>query len=117
GFRTIDEMVGRMDKLRTDRAIDHWKGRRLDLSALVQMPEVSARVGVRCTEAQDHGIDAVLDRELIRRAQDALEHRRPVEIRLPIHNSDRTTGTILGSEVTRRHGADGLPDDTIKIYF
>ena len=117
GFRTIDEMVGRMDRLHTDRAIDHWKGKKLDLTALLEAPEVPSDVGTRKLKEQDHGIDDVLDRKLIDLAHEALEHKRPVEIRLPIRNSDRTTGTILGSELTRRHGAEGLPDDTIGIHF
>ncbi len=117
GFRTVDEMVGRMDKLRTDKAIEHWKGRRLDLSPLLDLPRVPADVGTRRLKAQDHGIDDVLDRKLIELCRDALEDGRPVELRLPIRNSNRTTGTILGSEVTRRYGADGLPADTIDIHF
>ena len=117
GFRKVDEMVGRMDKLNPARAIRHWKGRRLDLTPLLQMPEVPPTVGTRCTRKQDHGIDRVLDRKLIELAAAALDHRSPVDIRLPIRNSDRTTGTILGSEVTRRYGAEGLPPDTIGIHF
>ena len=117
GFRTVDEMVGRMDRLRTKGAIDHWKGKKLDLTPILDYPEVPSNVGTRKTKEQDHGIDKVLDRQLIELAEEALEHKRPVEIRLPIRNSDRTTGTILGSELTRRHGADGLPDDTIGIHF
>ena len=117
GFRTLDEMVGRMDRLETDQAIEHWKGKKLDLSPILNPPEVLPSVGTRKLKAQDHGIDAVMDRKLIELAEDALERKRPVEIRLPIRNSDRTTGTILGSEVTRRHGADGLPEDTIGVHF
>jgi glutamate synthase (ferredoxin) len=117
GFRKIDEMVGRMDKLNPARAIDHWKGQKLDLTPLLEMPEVPPRVGRRCTQKQDHGIDDVLDRKLVELAHDALEHQTPVEIRLPIRNSDRTTGTILGSELTRRYGARGLPKDTIDLHF
>ena len=117
GFRTIDAMVGRMDRLHTDSAIDHWKGKKLDLSALLVAPEVPSNVGTRKLKEQDHGIDDVLDRKLIELAHEALQHKRPVEIRLPIRNSDRTTGTILGSEVTRAHGGDGLPEDTIGIHF
>ncbi len=117
GFRTVDEMVGRMDKLRTGHAIDHWKGRKLDLSALLDKPHVTSDVGIRKLKEQNHGIDKVLDRKLIELCREALEHREPVELRLPIRNTDRTTGTILGSEVTRRYGADGLEDDCIDIHF
>jgi glutamate synthase (ferredoxin) len=117
GFRKVDEMIGRMDKLNPAEAIRHWKGQKLDLTPLLEMPEVPESVGTRCMKAQDHGIDKVLDRKLIELASAALERRTPVEIRLPIRNSDRTTGTILGSEVTRRYGAEGLPPDTIRIHF
>jgi glutamate synthase (ferredoxin) len=117
GFRKVDEIVGRMDKLNPARALRHWKGQKLDLRPLLEMPEVPSHVGTRCTRKQDHGIDDVLDRKLIEMCADALERRRPVEIQLPIRNSDRTTGTILGSEVTRRYGAEGLPEDTIGIHF
>ena len=117
GFRTLDEMVGRTDRLHTERAIDHWKGKKLDLTPMLDLPEAPSTVGTRKTKEQDHGIDKVLDRQLIELAREALEHKRPVEIRVPIRNSDRTTGTILGSELTRRHGADGLPEDTIGIHF
>ena len=117
GFRSVDDMVGRMDRLHTDRAIDHWKGKKLDLTPLLAAPDVPSDVGTRKLRDQDHGIDDVLDRKLIELAREALEHKRPVEIQLPICNSDRTTGTILGSELTRRYGADGLPEDTIGIHF
>jgi glutamate synthase (NADPH/NADH) large chain len=117
GFRTIDEMVGRMDRLRTAAAIDHWKSRKLDLSPILCHPEVSASVGTRRTREQDHGIADVLDVRLIEKARDALEKKHPVQIRVPIRNSDRTTGTMLGSEVSRRYGAEGLPEDSIRIHF
>ena len=118
GFRSIDEMVGRMDKLRTDKVVEHWKGKKLDLSALLDQPRVPSSVGTRKTREQDHGIDQVLDRRLIELAQEALVHKRPIELQMPINNTNRTTGTLLGSEVTRRHGGGGLPDeDTIGIHF
>ena len=78
---------------------------------------VAPTVAQRCVRAQDHGLDKVLDIELLRLAADSLTHRKPVEINLPIRNVNRTVGTILGSEVTRAYGAAGLPDDTIKIHF
>ncbi len=117
GFRSVNEMVGRMDRLQTERAIEHWKGKKLDLSPLLTAPEVASDVGTRKLIEQDHGIDDVLDRKLIELAHEALEHKRPVASRLPIRNSNRTTGTILGSEVTRLHGAVGLPEDSIGIHF
>ncbi|HEX5000598.1 MAG TPA: glutamate synthase-related protein, partial [Terriglobia bacterium] len=117
GFRTLDEAIGRMDKLDTQKAIDHWKARRLDLRPLLHMPKVDAHVKTRCVEEQDHGLARALDNELMRLAEKALDARQPVEIRLPIRNSNRTVGTMLGSEVTRRHGGSGLPADTIRINF
>jgi len=81
------------------------------------MPEVPAHIPVRRVQDQDHGIDKALDNLLLELAKDALEHKTPVDLQLPIRNANRTVGTILGSEVTRRHGAEGLPDETIKIRF
>jgi glutamate synthase (ferredoxin) len=118
GFRTVDEMVGRTDRLHTRKAIDHWKGKRLDLSAILEQPHVPSTVGTRKMKEQDHGIDKVLDQKLIELAHDALEHKRPVEIRLPITNANRTTGTILGSEFTRRYGAEPFDkEDAIDLHF
>jgi glutamate synthase (ferredoxin) len=117
GFRKLDEAIGRMDKLDPQKAIDHWKARRLDLRPLLHMPKVAASVPTRRVESQDHELSKALDNELLRLSQKALEARQPVEIRLPIRNSNRTVGTMLGSEVTRRHGGNGLPADTIRINF
>ena len=117
GFRSIDEMIGRMDKLDAGKAIDHWKAKKLDLTPMLQMPRVSDRVGTRKMQEQDHGLAKALDNNLIDLAKDALESRKPVEIHLPIRNANRTVGTMLGAEVTRLFGADGLPDNTIRIRF
>jgi len=117
GFRTIDEMVGRMDRLDVKKAIEHWKAKKLDLADMLKMPKAAAGVGTRKMEEQDHGLIKALDNALIGMANDALESRKPVEINLPIRNANRTVGTMLGAEVTRRYGADGLPDNTIRINF
>jgi glutamate synthase (ferredoxin) len=117
GFRTIDEMIGRMDRLDIKKAVDHWKAKKLDLTPMLQMPKVPAHVGVRKTQEQDHGLGKALDNVLIELSKDALEFRRPVHIRQNIRNLNRTVGTMLGAEVTRRFGGDGLPDDTISIDF
>jgi glutamate synthase domain-containing protein 3 len=117
GFRTIDEMVGRVDMLDTVQAIDHWKAKGLDLSQLFFNPQVPKRVARRCTTSQDHGISKALDHELIRRGKAAIEQKKPVEIDMDIRNIHRTVGTILSSEIARRHGAGGLPEDTIRIRF
>jgi glutamate synthase (NADPH/NADH) large chain len=117
GFRTIDEMVGRRDRLDMSKAIEHWKAKKLDLTPILHMPEVPAHVVTRHTQAQDHGLDKALDNLLLELAKDAVEYKTPVELQLPIRNANRTVGTILGSEITRRYGFDGLPDDTIRIRF
>ncbi|MFD0671127.1 glutamate synthase large subunit [Cohnella sp. GCM10027633] len=118
GFRTVNEMIGRTDKLNARKAVAHWKAQGVDLSPLLHQPEVGSDVGRYCTVDQDHGLDRSLDRtELIAIAAPALESGESVEATLPIRNTNRVVGTILGSEVTRRFGAKGLPDDTIRFSF
>ena len=117
GFRTMDEMIGRRDRLDSRKAIGHWKARKLDLTSILYMPEVRANIPTRRMQEQDHELGKALDNLLIELAKDALESRKPVELQLPIRNSNRTVGTMLGSELTRRHGGNGLPDDTIRIKF
>jgi glutamate synthase (ferredoxin) len=117
GFRKVEEMVGRMDKLDIKQAVDHWKAKKLDLTPLLRLPKVPATVGTRKMQEQDHGLSQALDNELIVLAKDALDSRKPVRISRSIRNANRTVGTMLGSEVTRRYGGDGLPDDTIRIAF
>jgi len=118
GFRTLQEMVGRVDRLDTRAAIAHWKARGLDFSTILHKPEVPAHVKTHCQERQDHGIEQSLDMTtLLRACRPALEDGRPVKLALPIRNVNRTVGTILSSEVTRRFGAAGLPEDTIDITF
>ena len=118
GFRTINEMVGRADKLEMREAIDHWKAKGLDYSQILHRPEVGPEVGTFCQMEQDHLLDLALDnRELLKRCTPALENGTPVEFDLPIVNTDRVVGTITGSELSRRHGPEGLPEDTVKINF
>jgi glutamate synthase (ferredoxin) len=117
GFRSIDEMIGRRDKLDMRKAIDHWKAQKLDLTPILQMPQVPDTIPTRRVHNQDHGLDKALDNLLLELAKPALEHKTAVELQLPIKNANRTVGTILGSEVTRRFGAEGLPADTIMIRF
>jgi glutamate synthase (NADPH/NADH) large chain len=117
GFRSMDEMVGRVDMIEMREAIDHWKARGLDFSAILYNPQVPSRVGRRCTISQDHGLDKALDYKLIDHAADALESKTPVEFKLPIRNVHRTVGAMLSGEIARRYGSEGLPDDTIKFYF
>jgi glutamate synthase (ferredoxin) len=117
GFRTMDEMIGRVDRLKIRKPADHWKIAGLDLGTLLHAPDMPADVGRYCTETQDHGIDDALDNRLISLCRVALERKEPVRLALPIRNIHRTVGTMLGSELTRRWGSDGLPEDTIRIRF
>jgi glutamate synthase (ferredoxin) len=118
GFRTIDEMIGRSDLLDMRQAIDHYKARGLDFSKIFYRPEVGPEVVVRRINAQDHGIEQSLDwTDLLPACRPALERGEPVTLEMPIRNVNRTVGTILGSELTRRYGGEGLPDDTIQIKF
>ncbi|MGH2633730.1 MAG: glutamate synthase-related protein, partial [Tepidiformaceae bacterium] len=117
GFRRLDEMIGRSDLLDMRRALNHWKAQGLDLSAILYRPEVDASVATRCVTQQDHGLQRALDHQLLALAEPALERGERVFFELPISNENRTVGTMLGSELTRRHGFNGLPDDTIDIRF
>ncbi|NUT98464.1 MAG: glutamate synthase large subunit [Saccharothrix sp.] len=117
GFRTIDEAVGHAELLRTDGAIEHWKAAGLDLSPVFEVPETPYRTAKRRVREQDHGLAQALDRTLIQLAEAALEDAHPVRLELPLRNVNRTVGTLLGAEVTRRFGGDGLPDDTIHVTF
>jgi len=117
GFRRLEEMVGRSDLLDMRRAIDHWKAQRLDLSAILYRPDVGPDVATRCVMSQEHGLERALDQQLLKLAAPALESGTPVTIEMPIRNVNRTVGTLLGSELTRRYGFNGLPDDTITLKF
>ena len=115
GFRTVAEMVGRVDKLETRKAAEHWKASGIDLSKLLTIPARSERVQTYCCIEQDHGLHKALDHQLIAQAQPAIEHGTSVSIDLPIRNSNRTVGAMLSGRVARRYGEDGLPDSTINI--
>jgi glutamate synthase (ferredoxin) len=117
GFRTLDEMIGRSDRLDSRKAITHWKAKGLDFSKILYRPEVPPEVATRRVRPQDHGLDKALDNQLLVLCKESLEHGTPVTLDLPIRNVNRTVGTILGSHVTRRYGGQGLPDDTIQITF
>jgi glutamate synthase (ferredoxin) len=118
GFRTINEMVGRVDMLDTRQAIDHWKAKGLDFSKILYKPEVPAHVKTYHADAQDHGLEKSLDLTVLLDAcRPALERQEPVTLDLPIRNVNRTVGTILSSEVTRGYGPKGLPEDTIQLNF
>jgi glutamate synthase (ferredoxin) len=117
GFRKIDDMIGRADCLDVRPAVDHWKAKGIDLTPVLHQPDLPASVARRKVREQDHGLEGALDNELIVRSRQALESRTPVAFATPIRNADRTVGTMLGYEVTKRYGGQGLPDDTIKITF
>jgi glutamate synthase (NADPH) large chain len=114
GFRTVDEMVGRTDLIEMDRAVGHWKAHSLDYSAILRQ-SAGAPDERRCTQRQDHGISDTVDRRLIEMAKPALEGGVKVDISLKIRNVQRTIGTMLSYEISRRYGAGGLPDGTISI--
>ncbi|MBV6500573.1 MAG: Ferredoxin-dependent glutamate synthase 1 [Prosthecobacter sp.] len=117
GFRRLEDMVGRVDVLEARQAVDHWKARGIDLSSLLYRPNVGPEVGTYCTEAQDHGIDRSLDiNTLLPLCQPAIEKGEKVSATLPIRNVNRTVGTILGNEITKKHW-NGLPDDTVRLTF
>ena len=116
GFRTIDEMVGRSDKLEMNRAIDHWKTKGLDFSSILYQPEVPEGGGLYCQIKQNHNIEKSKDlTELLDLCQPALEKAEKVEITTTIKNVNRVVGTIIGNEVSKRYGEAGLPEDTITL--
>ncbi|MGE5851587.1 MAG: glutamate synthase-related protein, partial [Deltaproteobacteria bacterium] len=118
GFRTINEMVGRSDKLEMRRAVEHWKAKGLDYSAILYQPPMGPEVGRYCQIPQNHGLENALDNQvLLDLAAPALERKEKVKAKLDIRNTNRVVGTILGGEVTRRFGPQGLPEDTIHFHF
>jgi glutamate synthase (NADPH) large chain len=117
GFRRMDEMIGRVDVIEMRGAIDHWKARGLDFSAILYNPQVPGKVGRRCTITQDHGLNEALDLSLMDQARAAIDHVTPVEFHMPIRNVHRTVGAMLSGEIARKHGSKGLPEDTVRISF
>jgi glutamate synthase (NADPH) large chain len=117
GFRSLDEAIGQVSVLDTSAAVEHWKADGLDLSPMLAIPSTPYSPDLRSTREQDHGLDAALDNTLIQLCEGALLDGAPVTLELPVRNVNRTVGTMLGSLVTRRYGADGLPDGTIDITF
>ena len=115
GFRSLDEAIGQAEVLDTSRAVEHWKAHGLDLAPILHVPDLPEGTPRRRTTVQDHGLVKALDNELITRAADALQQGQPVQFEVPVRNVNRTVGTMLGAEVTRRYGGAGLPDGTIDI--
>ena len=118
GFRNFNDMVGRANRLEPKRAVAHWKARGLDFSKILYQPQMGIKGSRYCTEAQDHGLEKSIDyTKLLDLCKPALEKKEKVSAELPITNVDRVVGTIIGNEVTRAFGAEGLPDDTIRLKF
>jgi len=117
GFRTVDEMVGRVDKLDAHIAAEHWKAKGIDLSSILYSPTLPSRVARRRIKAQDHGLDQALDHALIEKAKPALKSKQNVTGSFAIRNVHRTVGAMLGGEIARRYGSAGLPDGTIHYKF
>jgi glutamate synthase (ferredoxin) len=118
GFRTVNEMVGHTERLEVGGAVEHYKAKGLDFSPIFYQPPVPDSIGRYCSIPQDHGLEKSLDvTTLLPLCQAALASGEKVEATLPIRNVHRVVGTILGSEVTRRHGLAGLPEDTIRLHF
>jgi glutamate synthase domain-containing protein 2/glutamate synthase domain-containing protein 1/glutamate synthase domain-containing protein 3 len=117
GFRTLEEAVGRVDRLEVKEAVNHWKARGLDYSSILYSPPVPGRVARRCTTRQEHGLEQALDYKLIDHARDAIDRGAPVEFKMPIRNVHRTVGAMLSGEIARKYGSEGLPEDTIQFQF
>ena len=115
GLRSLDEAIGQVELLDTRKAVDHWKASGLDLTPVLTLPPLPEGAPRRRTTGQDHGLDLALDVELIAEAAPALESGQPVVLDHTVRNVNRTVGTMLGHEVTKRFGGDGLPDDTITV--
>ncbi|MDJ0336911.1 glutamate synthase large subunit [Cryobacterium sp. PH31-O1] len=115
GFRSLDEAIGHREVLNVNRALSHWKAQGLDLSPILSGPDFSESEPRKCARAQEHELDKHFDNELIRRSQSVLEHGGTVSIDLPIRNTERAVGTMLGNQVTLRHGENGLPAGSIEV--
>jgi glutamate synthase (ferredoxin) len=118
GVRTVEEMIGHVDRLEPRKAIDHWKAKGLDFSNILYQPDVGPEVGRYCQIPQDHGLEESLDLTvLLALCKPAIERGEKVVAQMPIRNVNRVVGTITGSEVTKKWGAQGLPEDTIRVHF
>jgi len=117
GFRSLQEAIGHVEMIETRAAVEHWKARGLDISPMLEVPQNPYGQTLHHSVAQDHGLDEALDKQLIELSREAIADARPTRIELPIRNVNRTVGTMLGHEVTKAWGGDGLPDGTIQIHF
>ncbi len=121
GFRTVDEMVGRVDMLDVNHAVDfwkdHWKAKGLDFSAIFYNPPVPSRVARRCVQAQDHGLEQALDHKILLQVRESLETLSPIEVKFPVRNIHRSVGSMLSGEIARRYGSAGMPEQTIRVHL
>ena len=117
GFRTINEMVGRVDRLDGAKVIDHWKAKNIDFSSLLHMPKVPDSVLRYCNQTQDHGLEKSLDVVLREKCKESIATKTPISLEMDINNGNRTVGTTLSYDISKKYGEEGLPDDTIKITF
>ena len=117
GFRSLKEAIGQVEVLDSVKAVAHWKAKGLDLSPIFHLPEIEDHTDRRHTQMQNHGLDTVLDQELIKQSEPALNGGEKVHLSFPINNTNRSTGTMLGYQVTRKYGGEGLPSNTISINF
>jgi glutamate synthase (NADPH) large chain len=117
GFRTVEEAIGHAEMIEVSDALDHWKARDLDLSAILHVPVLASDTPRHHTTGQEHGLDEALDQTIIQLAGASIETGDPISLDLPIRNVNRTVGTLLGHYVTARHGGEGLADDTITVNF
>ena len=117
GLRTVNEMVGRVDLLEPADDIDHWKAAHLDISPILQRPDVPDSFATYCKQRQEHGLEHAIDHEIVARALPALTEQRPIQLDLPIRNANRAVGGILSWEISKRTGEAGLPAETIRAHF
>ncbi|MBF6556914.1 MAG: glutamate synthase large subunit [Acidimicrobiales bacterium] len=117
GLRSLEEAIGRVDLIDPAQAIDHWKANGLDLTPILVQPELPEGAVRYCIHEQDHGLDRALDHAFLDQCRPAIEHGTPVKADIEVTNVDRTVGTLLGFEITDRHGAEGLPEGTIDLTF
>ncbi|MFD1096874.1 glutamate synthase large subunit [Salegentibacter chungangensis] len=117
GFRTLNEMVGQSQKLDMNKAIEHYKAQGIDLSKILYKPKIDEDMPLHNTEKQDHNLENVLDFEILSQAHPAIYRKEPMSLEFPITNINRTTGTIVSNEISKIHGANGLPEHTLNLNF
>ena len=117
GFRTLNEMVGQSQKLNMKKAINHFKAKGIDLSKILHKPKVPKQIPERNTKSQNHNLENVLDIQILKKARLAIEKKKRQEFKFHIKNTDRTIGAIISNEISKSYGAEGLPEDTLKLNF